>query len=451
MKLHVCCLLFALCLSAFTNFAQTPSNITTAASAPLSAAIKEEVLHSFGNGKDGQNPYAALIFDASGNLFGTTHYGGSGTCKINGGVGCGTVFELTPKAGGGWTEKILHSFEDNGKDGTNPYASSLIFDASGNLFGATVFGGAGTACGGYGCGTVFELTPKAGGGWTEKILYSFKDNGKDGTNPYGSLIFDASGNLYGTTGYGGVHGLNWGTVFELTPKAGGGWTEKVLHSFGMGNDTVYPNPGLILDASGNLYGTTWEGGTNGYGTVFELTPKAGGGWTEKILHSFGKVEDGQNPYDNSLIFDASGNLYGTTFGGGAESTGCNDYGCGTVFELTPKAGGGWKEKILHSFNDYSRDGYNPYAGLIFDASGNLYGTTANGGGCNDPYSCGTVFELTPKAGGGWTEKTLHSFNDKPKDGYHPNASLIFDASDNLYGTTAEGGTYGYGTVFEVKP
>ena len=278
---------------------------------------------------------------------------------------------------------------------------------------------------------MFELTPKAGGGWTEKVLHSF--NAKDGFVSYAALIFDAFGNLYGTTAGGGAYGD--GTVFELTPKGGGGWTETVLHSFN-DKDGSAPYAGLIFDGAGNLYGTTLMGGHYVDGTVFKLTPKGGGGWTETVLHSFNdNGKDGFAPLAG-LIFDEAGNLYGTTYGGGT-------YGYGTVFELTPKAGGAWTETVLHSCNDNGKDGYESYASLILDAPGNLYGTTSVGGA----YGYGTVFELAPKAGGGWTETVLLSFNDK--DGFSVLASLIFDASGNLYGTTYAGGAYGYGTVFEV--
>ena len=387
-------------------------------------AATEKVLHNFqSNFRDGFNPDAGLIFDGSGNLYGTTFYGGA--------YGAGRVFELTPAKGGGWTEKVLHNF-GKGMDGFYPYAG-LVFDSSGNLYGTTQSGGA------YNYGTAFELTPKAGGGWTEKVLHSF--NYPNAATPWAGLTVDSSGNLYGTTRSSGAYGV--GTVFELTPKAGGGWREKVLHNFNgsNGKDGASPVAGLILDSSGNLYGTTSEGGAYVYGTVFELTPKAGGGWTEKVLHSFGGMGDGISPYAG-LIFDSSGNLYGTTSSGGSD-------GYGAVFELTPKADGGWTEKLLHSFIvNGKNDGYSPVSGLVFDSSGNLYGTTQSGGA----YYVGTVFELTPKVGGGWTEKIVHNFDsNNHKDGYSPIAGLIIDATGNLFGTTYSGGTYGYGTVFEIKP
>jgi uncharacterized repeat protein (TIGR03803 family) len=412
--------------------AQTPAT---------SVVWTEKLLHSF-NDTDGALPRAGLIFDAAGNLYGTTSEGGA--------YSWGTVFELTPAGGGNWTETVLHSFcsPTDCTDGAYPYAG-LIFDAAGNLYGTTVGGGTYAYCSdGYGCGTVFELTPTAGGGWTEQVLYNF-GNGTDGVNPYDGLIFDAAGKLYGTTPNGGTYG--YGTVFELTPTESGGWTETVLHSFCSQTDCTdgeAPQADLIFDTLGNLYGSTTNGGTYGGGTVFELTPTGGGGWTEKVLHSFCSqtdCTDGEAP-QAGLIFDTLGNLYGSTTAGGTYTSNCN-YGCGTVFELTPTGGGAWTEQVLHSFGN-GTDGYYPFAGLIFDAAGNLYGTTWAGG----TYGWGTVFELTP-TGGGWTETVLHSFNDNGTDGILPEAGLIFDAIGNLYGTTPSGGAEGEygGTVFELTP
>jgi uncharacterized repeat protein (TIGR03803 family) len=427
-------------------------------------AVTEKVLRDFTDGRRGAFP-AGVIFDASGNLYGTTFYGGgSESCNAGYGHSCGTVFELTPKVGGGWTEKVLHSFSPTDRGGFNP-SSGVIFDASGNLYGTTSGGGRqGCGYGGTLCGTVFELTRTAGGGWKEKVLHSFRADGKDGQHPRAGLIFDASGNLYGTTWYGGSgscydgNGHGCGTVFELTPRAGGVWKEKILCSFkGNGKDGVWPNGSLIFDKSGNLYGVTLESAfvIGGYGTVFELQ-KSVGGWRLIILHAFnGDGKDGNNP-TGSLVFDTSGNLYGATIAGPPQGYDgpCQDgtdTGCGTVFELSPKVTGGWTEKILHYFKSNGEDGYNPSAGLIFDASGNLYSSTEYGGSNDD----GTVYELTPTAGEGWAEKVLHSFDYK--NGFAPGA-LIFDVSGNLYGTTEYGGNgscdisnFGCGTVFEIKP
>ena len=321
----------------------------------------ETVLHNFER-DDGYYPVAGLALDEDGNLYGTTVYGGV--------YGSGTVFQL---ANGTWTETVLHSF-GQGTDGNTPYAG-LTLDAHGNLYGTTTAGGA------YNLGTVFEITP-GNGTWTEKVLHSFRGNRKDGVEPWAGLIFDSDGNLYGTTTVGGAHNL--GTVFEVTPGSSGTWTEKVLHSFN-GHDGEAPYAGLIFDASRNLYGTTEWGGALGRGTVFQLMPGSDGTWTEKVLHSF-NGHDGGLPVAG-LIFDAAGNLYGTTYAGGATSH-------GTVFHLTPGTNGAWTEKVLHSFKENGKDGYWPLAYLIFDAAGNLYGTT-NVGGAGKYSLYGTVFEITP--------------------------------------------------------
>ncbi len=321
-----------------------------------------KTLHNFsGSGTDGNTPIASLVFDAAGNLYGTTLVGG-----VN---GWGTVFELSPTTGGAWTETVLHSFgADNSSDGQNP-DSALLLHASGSnaasLYGTTEQGGTNNL------GTVFQLSPSADGGWTETVLHSF-GSGTDGQLPSGGVIADSAGNLYGTTGEGGTYGD--GTVFKLTPAG----EETVLHSFKPGNhDGVQPFGGLVMDPAGNLYGTTTGGGFLDHGIVFEVNPST---TNEEILHNFhGTPIDGEAP-DSELIFDSLGNLYGTTSIGGASNV-------GTVFGMTPTANG-WLEKVLHSFGD-GKDGAYPNAGLIMDAAGNLYGTTYDGGTHNN----GTVFAI----------------------------------------------------------
>jgi uncharacterized repeat protein (TIGR03803 family) len=284
------------------------------------------------------------------------------------------------------------------------------------------------------------LAPAAGAASKYKVLHRF--NVTNGAEPIAGLILDAAGNLYGTTLYGGAPGP--GTVFKLAPNADGSWTESILHSFN-GKDGERPEAGLIFDAAGNLYGTTSAGGAlrlcqgHGCGTVFKLTPNADGSWTESILHSFIARPDGKNPY-GGLTFDAAGNLYGTTSEGGA-------YGLGTVFKLAANADGSWTESVLHSFK--GSNGAFPAGTLIFDGAGNLYGTTVQGGnGCE--FGCGVVFELKPGSNGSWTGSVLHSF--KGSDGEYPDAGLIFDKAGNLYGTTNGGGAHrALGTVFRLTP
>lgn len=336
------------------------------------------------------------------------------------------------------TEKLLYSFNNNGTDGNEP-GGALVFDAHGNLYGATTLGGS------YLAGTVFELAPAAGGGWQEKILHTF--NGSlgpppdSGQNPEAGLIIDSAGNLYGTTYYGGSHDL--GTAFELTHKTGGGWPETILYSLQSGESGQCPVGGLVLDSTGRLYGTTSDRlcGGQSKGVVFELAPKTGGGWSKKTLHHFDNTpNDGTFP-TAGLVLDKAGNLYGTTTEGGT-STNCAS-GCGTVFELSRGAGGVWTETILYNFTS-GTDGYYPASGVVIDAAGNLYGT-ANG----STYGDGTVFELSPATGGGWTETTLHIFNHNNKDGSLPNGVVL--NAGNLYGTTQQGGTLAEGTVFELSP
>jgi uncharacterized repeat protein (TIGR03803 family) len=362
-----------------------------------------------------------VVLDATGNLYGTTH--------------CGLVYELS-KSAGVWALQSLAIFSYEG--GVN----GVVFDTKGNLYGVTGFGGA------QNMGTVFELSPD-GEAWSQKVLYQF--SGEDGQNPYGDLIFDTAGNLYGTTEAGGASGA--GTVFELMPGTNGTWSEKVLYSFkNNGKDGRGPVAGVIFDKAGNLYGTTIYGGAytcnstaSDCGTVFELVAGTNGTWTEKVLHSFGDgAKDGYD-LESGVIFDEAGNLYGTRFLGGA--TTCVP-SCGTVFELTPRAKGSWTEKILHSFRG-TNDGTQPQAGVIFDNKGNLYGTTLGGGS----HLGGTAFKLGPHANGTWAETVLHNFGEG-SDGYGPQYSLVINRSGNLYGTTCCGGadpTLQGGILFEVTP
>ncbi len=389
----------------------------------------ESVLHAFSDTIGDGWPTAGLVLDAAGNLYGTTPQGGTG---------CGKVFKLAPNPHGTWAESVLYQFA-GGMDGCQPYAG-LIFDQSGNLYGTTLYGG-NSACGFGGCGVVFKLTPNLGGSWTESVLYSFTGF-TDGISPAASLIFDPAGNLYGTTERGGGNCYNQGcaTVFKLAPNTDGSWTESVLYLFcSLKNchDGGYPSfAGLVLDQPGNLYGTTPIGGYSGCGVVYKLAPNLDGSWTETAIHQFSCGKDGGNPVAG-VIFDKAGNLYGTTQTGGT-------YGHGVAFKLTPSTNGSWTEKQIHHFTG-GKDGGNPMASLIFDQVGNLYGTASGGGAAG----YGVVFRLTPNSNGRWSETVLQAFTNHP--GAYPVADLIFDAAGNLYGTTPGDGTTTHGSVFEITP
>jgi len=395
----------------------------------LWAHPKEKVLYQFTGGADGGTPDSSLLMDASGNLYGAASYGGNfgGSC---GSSGCGVVFELSPSANGGWQESVLYAFQ-SAPDGSGPNGN-LLFDASGNLYGTTSSGGTSPHCGQGGCGTVFELSSHAGS-WTEKVLYNFQ-NTPDGARPAG-LTFDAQGNLYGTSG-GGSN--TRGAVYKLSPPKPPRrkWTEKVLYSFsGFG---VIPNAGIVLDPQGNLYGTYYNLDVQfcglGCGAVWELKP-AHGQWSETDIYDFVGGGNGGQP-DAGVIRDSHGNLYGT----GAE--GGNNFGM--VFELS-YSHGQWKEKMLHNFcsRNNCADGAFPLAGLVMDTSGSLYGTTYWGGsGC---VYCGTVFKMT-RVDHTWIETVLYNFLGG--DGAGPYESLIVDSQGNLYGTAGNAGS-GDGIVFEV--
>jgi uncharacterized repeat protein (TIGR03803 family) len=401
-------------ISALANAAFAFIATALVLTAYASAASHEKVL-AFLDPARGTYPSAELVFDTAGNLYGTTTDGGI--------YGFDTVFELQPTSGGGWKTVVLHNFS-GAADGLVP-SGPLVIDSAGNLFGVT-FQGGDSSCS-YHCGTVFELSP-SNGSWKKSVIYAFK--GSDGRFPAAGLVFDNLGNLYGTTSEGGS--VDAGTVFELMPT-NGGWTETVLYSFGSVNgDGSSPRATLIFDSSGNLYGTTAAGGIGDHGTVFELSPGSTG-WTETVIHNFWVTAS--NP-QAGLVFDSAGNLYGTTLSGGRN-------GFGIVFELSLSAGR-WSKKSIHQFSG-GVDGGQPFARLAF-SGGKLYGTTSSGGAVG----VGVVFELKPTSGGGWQETVLHAFQ-AGNDGANPYAGVILDKLGNLYGTTMGGGRLGQGTVFEVTP
>ena len=363
----------------------------------------ERNIYSFTGGpSDGASPYSTLVFDSHGHLFGMTYYGGTGSCSIGQFPGCGTIFELVHTPGGGWTESVIYNFQ-GGNDGAYPQAN-LILDARGNLYGTTSVGGGSTACllsnTPYGCGTVFQLSPNADGTWSESVLYRFQ-GGLDGAEPFGGVIFDGLGSLYGTTGGGGfpceqyLNGSNCGTVYKLR-QTSTGWVKSTPYRFKGGTDGFSPEGSLILDASGNLYGTTYFGGITspkfGNGVVFELSPAVGNTWTENVIYRFTGFLDGGYP-TAGVVFDTHGNLFALPFGGGSNG---QDAGGGTVDELTPSASGEWTETTIFAFPG-GAGGELPIGGLAIDADGNLYGTAAFGGASSAhcPSGCGVVFEATP--------------------------------------------------------
>src|SRR5208282_5336035 len=334
----------------------------TEAQIPGGGSGSENALYNFAGGSDPKLPYAGLVFDKAGNLYGTTELGGANNQ--------GTVFEIIRNANGTWTETVLYNFIGSA-DGGQPYGS-LVFDAAGNLYGTTNFGGSANC--NLGCGTVFKLTPGSSG-WSETVLYSF-GGGSDGREPSARVVFDAAGNLYVTTLQGGnissVCSSGCGTVFKLTAGSSG-WTESVLHAFSGGYDGKYPYGDLIFDAAGNLYGTAFQGGA-GYGVVYELSRNSNGAWHERVLHGFVNMPAG-NPVAG-LVMDSGGNLYGTTMLGESESS-CGG-GCGVLFKLSPVSGGPWSYKVVHVFGQ-GTDGFHPTGDLILDSASNLYGTTQAGG------------------------------------------------------------------------
>jgi uncharacterized repeat protein (TIGR03803 family) len=407
------------------------------------AAPAETVLYSFsgtGTNADGASPMAGLVAGPDGNLYGTTTEGGASICS------CGTVFRLTPPAQGQtkWTETVVHSFQGYPDDGAAPLAS-LTFDQAGNLYGTTLIGGAAQS------GTVFTIAGATGSNPSETILYAFSGTAADGQFPFASLTLDASGALYGTTSFGGAAGQ--GILFKL--PAGAGSNLSVLHSFAGGADGGQPFAGVVFDGMGNLYGTTSSDGKSGWsgGTVFQLTPAG----AQTVLHRFtdviiGGPYDGGVPFGN-LVLDAAGNIYGTTQIGGHGNIEGEAANAGTIFRLAPSSRhpSTWKETLLHSFSG-PKDGSSPVGGVLFDAAGNLYGTATSGGSSGG----GTVYQLTPPASGkkSWRLATLHAFKDYP-DGDEPYGTLIADSQGNLYGATRFGSTsarsYEVGTVFRVTP
>ena len=360
------------------------------------------IIHNFTGGKDGGIPYAGLIIDHSGNLYGTAFLGGRGTCPPQN-SGCGTVFEMTPSASG-WSYKTLYAFLGN-NDGAGPYAP-VAFGPDGSLYGTTNQGGNQSCL--SGCGVVFRVAPPTKDcqscAWAESVLHRFQ-GGSDGFYPLSNVAFDKKGNLYGTTEQSDASGTLW----ELT-RSHGVWTNTTIYDFYQGG----PYSGVTLDHAGNIYGTTYLS-NDFYGGIYQLL-RSGNSWTEKSLYSFEGGKHGGSP--TQLIFGKSGELIGATGFGGQK-------GGGTAYSFSSSKGR-WNLTTLY---DFPNSGVGPWAQLTMDAAGNLYGTTI---GDTESF-CGTAFKLTHSSSG-WKETVLHRFTGN-NDGCDPYSTLVFDSHGNLYGTT----------------
>jgi uncharacterized repeat protein (TIGR03803 family) len=378
-----------------------------------------KVLYDFKGGADGEFGTGGLIADASGNLFGTTANGGSQNSLCNGFGGCGTVYELM-KSGKRYRERVLYRFQ-GAPDGNFPQYETLLADANGVLYGTTYIGGTGP--GSQGLGAVFELTP-SGRGYSEKIIYSFGSN-DGGGGPLSGVISDARGNLYGTASGGPLYGN--GEVYKLVPS-GSSYKRKVLYAFqNNGNDGNQPWGALVRGRHGVLYGTTSAGGAYGFGTIFSLIP-AQNKYTERVIYGFGtNANDGKYPL-TGLSFDGRNTFYGTTSQGGAT-------GNGTVFKLSSS-----RESTLYNFGA-APDGSSPESPLLL-RRGELYGTTFYGGSAH----LGTIYQLSLTG----SEKILYSF-DCGSTGVYPYAGVIADKLGHLFGATSGGcSTTRYlGAVFEL--
>lgn len=405
---------FMLSLAIFLNL----SSNTTAGQTTF------QVLHTFhGNFADGQWPSGSLSSDSQGNLYGVT---------TNGGVhGYGMVFQLTPQSDGTWSETDIYDFCPLRvcTDGAYPLAG-VVFDGAGNAYGTTSYGGSAQSW-----GAVYQLTPNPDGTWAQTVLWHLPGNP---SYPAAALNIDNAGNLFGTAlGNPVVGGL--GGVFELTKRTGA-WQRKVLYSFRGGSDGAGPTTPLVMDSRNNFYGITDEGGIAfNAGTVFQLIPHPDGSWAEKVIYDFPFGSAG-GPTAGGLVFDSTGNLYGTT-----------GY---FIFKLTP-SGNGWQETTLYTFgeNEGGR-----LSGLVFDKAGNLYGTANLGGqrGCANAYGCGTVFKLSPNPDGTWTKSTVYTFTGG-NDGGNPIGGVTLDSTGNLYGLTQYGGdkssciSLGCGVAYKITP
>lgn len=439
-------------------------SLTTAASAQT-----ETVMYSFTGASDGSVPNANMIADSAGNYYGTAFWGGSYNstygCQY---YGCGTVFELSPNGLGGWTYNVIYTFT-GGADGGDPAGALVFDGSGNLYGTTYQGGVPSSDCQSLpvGCGVVFELSPSGSGPWTQKTLYSFL-GGNDGEFSEAALVFDGAGNLYGTTPLGGakkecnIYGC--GELFKLAPNGSGGWTYSIIHSFSNGKDGGRPESAPTLDSAGDIFVTTTQGGgatacgEGGCGTIVEFIPNGSGGYTGKLLHAFQGGREGQTP-EAGLVLDASGNLYGAALEGGYEQGSCKTVtGCGLIYQLSPVTGG-YKATIIYTFLGRA-DGYAPVSTLTLDSSGNLYGTSYGGpagvGDCGFP--CGAIYKLTHGTGGSWTQSVVYAFTGGA-GGDIMQAGVTLNAAGDIFGTTVGGGVEngtnacgnGCGVAYEMVP
>lgn len=381
-----------------------------------SAATSQGIVYAFTGDVDGGNAATSVAFGADGRAYVTTVAGG--------GDACGTVDRLRPVQGT-WVEKTLWTFTC-GADGKNPHGGVTI-DGSGNIYGTTVAGGTGGICAGDGCGVVFRIGPHG----DFRTLYNFT-GGKDGSGPGNALALDSHGALYGDAPDAGAHGF--GVVYQLAFRHK--WTLKVIHAFNGGDDGSTGSLGpLLVDAAGDVFGVAELAGRHQAGTAFEITPGANGTWTFHVLYAFKGMPDAAFPY-GGLIADTNGDLFGTTYFGGAT-------GNGAVYELVHRPAG-YGERVLYSFTGGS-DGGNPTSTLAFDAAGDLYGTTSAGGAS---CGCGTIFKIDGVTG---VESTVHAFGSTRTDGQYAYYGLTPDAHGDLFTSTVAGGAFGQGVIYGIRP
>jgi len=384
-------------------------------------AAAPQIIYMFAGGNDGEYVDSDLVIDGAGNLYGTSVQGGQ--------FGSGTVFQVTPTANGSSTHTVLYSFT-GGADGGEPY-KGVTLDSQGNLYGTAVTGGGGSCEGG--CGVAYKLT-NSGGVWTQTVIHAFT-GGDDGSGPGSGVTVGRHGAIYGMTPTGGANGQ--GVVYKLKPMADGTWKLEVLHAFTGGDDGAGGSAGRLLLSKGTLYGVTTAGGANGKGVAFKITPTKGV-WQFTTIYAFKGQPDAGFPY-STLTMDSKGRLYGTTYYDGAHNL-------GSVYQLTLRHDGTWKERVLYSFEG-GMDGSSSSGNLVFDKTGIIYGTTSAGGAHCD---CGVIFKLVHRLDGSWNESVRYRFKGPP-DGAYAYNGMVGDSAGNFYGTTSHGGTTDDGVIYKFTP